>query len=58
MVACPSFAVDCLETLEEIAIGIKAQWFALGGTAFHYIPCLNQNEAFVQALIKIINAPE
>ena len=58
MVACPSFAVDCLETLEEIAIGIKAQWFALGGKAFHYIPCLNQNEAFVQALIKIINAPE
>lgn len=58
MIACPSFTVDCLETLEEIAIGIKAQWLDLGGSSFHYIPCLNQNEAFVEALAQMINAQE
>ena len=54
-VACPSFSVDCLETLEEIAIGLKEQWLKLGGKDFHYIPCLNQDEPFVEALINIIN---
>jgi protoporphyrin/coproporphyrin ferrochelatase len=49
MIACPSFTVDCLETLEEIAIGIKELWFELGGKSFHYIPCLNQNKSFVKA---------
>jgi len=57
-VACPSFSVDCLETLEEIAMGLKEQWLKLGGKDFHYIPCLNQDEAFVAALIHIMNEQE
>ncbi|MGD8326951.1 MAG: ferrochelatase, partial [Sphingomonadales bacterium] len=54
-VICPGFSADCLETLEEIAIGIKATFLEAGGEAFHYIPCLNSDEdhiAMLTALIK------
>lgn len=40
-VICPGFAVDCLETLEEIAIQGKKQFLTAGGMEFHYIPALN-----------------
>jgi ferrochelatase len=42
---CPGFVADCLETLEEIAIENKAAFLAAGGGEFHYIPCLNENDA-------------
>ena len=52
-VACPGFAVDCLETLEEIAI-VNAQAFrAAGGEALRYIPCLNADAAHAEALAAI-----
>lgn len=37
----PGFSVDCLETLEELAIRGKAQFEQAGGTDFAYLPCLN-----------------
>ncbi len=37
----PGFSVDCLETLEELAIRGKAQFIEAGGTDFAYLPCLN-----------------
>lgn len=40
-VICPGFAVDCLETLEEIAIQYKALYLKSGGEHFDYIPALN-----------------
>jgi ferrochelatase len=58
MVACPSFVSDCLETLEEIEIGIKATWYKLGGTEFKYIPCLNEDKAWIDAIVKLINVKE
>jgi len=49
-VACPGFAVDCLETLEEI-MELNAEAFhAAGGTALRYIPCLNASDAHADAL--------
>ena len=49
-VACPGFAVDCLETLEEIAM-LNAQAFrAAGGERLRYIPCLNAAPAHADAL--------
>ena len=43
-VACPGFAVDCLETLEEID-GLNRQIFTeAGGGEFRFIPCLNDRE--------------
>lgn len=44
-VICPGFAVDCLETLEEIAIQNQRVFLAAGGRSYNYIPCLNASEA-------------
>ena len=48
-VVCPGFAVDCLETLEEVGIGF-AEEFAHAGGALRYIPCLNDDARHVEAL--------
>ena len=40
----PTFSVDCLETLEEIAIQFKNDFFEAGGREFNYIPCLNDGD--------------
>ena len=49
-VACPGFAVDCLETLEEIAVENAHAFRAAGGDALRYIPCLNADDAHADAL--------
>lgn len=49
-VACPGFATDCLETLEEIAQEGKAAFLKAGGAEFHAIPCLNERPAWIAAL--------
>ena len=48
-VACPGFAVDCLETLEEIALQLAERVQSRGGT-LRYIPCLNATPAHAEAL--------
>lgn len=53
-VVCPGFAVDCLETLEEIAMENKAVFLAAGGGAYHYIPALNDSIAHAQSLAGLI----
>ena len=52
-VVCPSFVADCLETLEEIGLRMKEDWLAMGGESFVLIPCLNDSETWVEALIAI-----
>jgi protoporphyrin/coproporphyrin ferrochelatase len=49
-VACPGFAGDCLETLEEIALEAREAFLHSGGKEFRYVPCLNDDAAFIQAL--------
>jgi len=49
-VICPAFAVDCLETLEEMAIENKAEFINAGGEEYRFIACLNNNEAHINAL--------
>lgn len=49
-VVCPGFVADCLETLEEIAIECKAAFLSAGGREFRYIPCLNEDGAWISAL--------
>jgi len=53
-VACPGFAVDCLETLEEIAIENAAAFRAAGGEALRYLPALNADAAHADALAALI----
>ncbi|HMU63662.1 MAG: ferrochelatase [Nitrosomonas sp.] len=52
-VVCPGFVADCLETLEEIAIEGKKTFVEAGGNEFHYIPCLNEHPAWINALAQI-----
>jgi protoporphyrin/coproporphyrin ferrochelatase len=52
-VVCPGFVSDCLETLEEIAMEGKAIFIQAGGHEFHYIPCLNERDDWIQALTDI-----
>jgi len=42
-VACPGFAVDCLETLEEIALQNREFFIEAGGEDLRYIPALNDS---------------
>jgi ferrochelatase len=54
-VLCPGFAVDCLETLEEIAIRGHEQFIGAGGERLEYIPALNASPTHVlmlQAVVK------
>ncbi len=57
-VACPGFAVDCLETLEEIAVENAAAFRAAGGDSLRYIPCLNAGAAHAAALAALAQGEE
>jgi protoporphyrin/coproporphyrin ferrochelatase len=51
---CPGFAVDCLETLEEIAIENRDAFRRAGGQRFEYVPALNVSSAHSHALADLI----
>jgi len=53
-VVCPGFAVDCLETLEEIAMENKSLFMKFGGTSFRYILALNDSEAHINAIVNLL----
>ena len=57
-VACPGFAVDCLETLEEIAIENAGAFRDAGGHSLRYIPCLNAGDAHADALVALVAGNE
>jgi len=52
-VVCPGFVSDCVETLEEVAIGLRKSFLDAGGESFAYVPCLNAGEAGIGMLQKI-----
>lgn len=49
-VVCPGFAVDCLETLEEIAMQNREFFEEAGGEKLEYIPALNCSDAHVAVM--------
>ena len=53
-VVCPGFAADCLETLEEIAIGERARFEGAGGERLRYLPALNAAPAHTEALSTMV----
>jgi ferrochelatase len=53
-VICPGFAVDCLETLEEIAMENKSVFMESAGVNYRYIPALNDSEAHVNAITGLL----
>ena len=54
-VICPGFAIDCLETLHEIAVEACGLYLDSGGEDFHYIPALNTRREHIELLAEIIH---
>jgi len=53
-VIAPAFSADCIETLEEINEEIRESFEEAGGEHFTYIPCLNEDDAHMDALVEVI----
>ena len=53
-VVCPGFAVDCLETLEEIAMQNAELFHEAGGGELRYVPCLNDDALHADALAALV----
>ncbi|HAI81412.1 MAG TPA: ferrochelatase, partial [Chryseobacterium sp.] len=41
---------DCLETLEEISVEGREEFLHAGGENFHYIPCLNDEDRWIEVV--------
>jgi ferrochelatase len=54
-VVSPSFAVDCLETLQEVAIEYRDKFREFGGERLSLVPALNDDDRHVEALTGIID---
>lgn len=53
-VICPGFAVDCLETLHEIALENRDLYQQHHGKAFSYIPALNDSKWQVELILNLL----
>ena len=53
-VICPGFSIDCLETLEEIAIEGKKDFLNAGGEIFEYVPALNASNSHAELMVEKI----
>jgi ferrochelatase len=51
----PAFSADCIETLEEINEEIRESFEEAGGEEFTYIPCLNDDDAHIDALATVVS---
>ncbi|UAM98640.1 ferrochelatase [Polaribacter litorisediminis] len=51
----PAFVSDCLETLEEIAMEGEEDFMAAGGTHYKHIPCMNDNDDWVDVMVSWID---
>ena len=58
LLACPGFAADCLETLEEISQRLRESFRANGGEELRVVPCLNAHPAWVDALARLSARPQ
>lgn len=54
-VVTPAFVSDCLETLEEIGMEGKEEFIEAGGKNFYAVPCINDNDDWVDVLSQWIN---
>lgn len=54
VVLCPGFSIDCLETLEEIAVENRDVFLEAGGERYDYIPCLNDSDPHTRLMQKLV----
>ncbi|MGK7295628.1 MAG: ferrochelatase [Candidatus Wenzhouxiangella sp. M2_3B_020] len=52
-VVCPGFAVDCLETIDEIGVENREAFEEAGGEALEYIPALNAESDHARVLTEL-----
>ncbi|MDT8439060.1 MAG: ferrochelatase [Wenzhouxiangellaceae bacterium] len=52
-VVCPGFAVDCLETIDEIGLENRELFEESGGTRYEYIPALNAGADHARVLAEL-----
>jgi protoporphyrin/coproporphyrin ferrochelatase len=50
----PGFSADCVETLEEVAIGLDETFKHAGGANFTAVPCLNDSTLSIDMLEKLV----
>jgi ferrochelatase len=50
----PGFSADCVETLEEVAIGLDETFKHAGGANFSVVPCLNDSAESIDMLEKLV----
>jgi DNA-binding NarL/FixJ family response regulator len=53
-VACPGFAIDCLETIDEMGVEAAEIFHEAGGAELRYIPALNDSEQQVAMLAGLV----
>lgn len=51
----PAFVTDCIETLEELAIGVKETFEEHGGHYFHLAPCVNDDALWVDGFAEWVH---
>lgn len=54
-VIAPGFVSDCIETLEEIGIGLAETFQEHGGKSLTAVPCLNSSEGFIEVLQSLVS---
>ncbi|MFQ3280428.1 ferrochelatase, partial [Reinekea sp.] len=54
LVLTPGFVVDCLETLEEIAMEGKEVFEAAGGEQYDVLPCLNDSDEAMEMIRELV----
>ena len=62
-VACPNFAVDCLETYHDILVVMQSEWkrlrkaagFEESRSAFEYVPCLGASDRHVSVIHSVLD---
>lgn len=52
----PGFSADCLETLEEISEQNREFFMHAGGEKFEYIPALNDDDAHIEMMAKLVSS--
>ncbi|MFT4538715.1 MAG: ferrochelatase [Planctomycetota bacterium] len=58
LVALPAFTADCLETLEEVAIGVRDEFLAAGGEEMIVVESLNDSPVWVEAMASMVTGSQ
>jgi protoporphyrin/coproporphyrin ferrochelatase len=53
LIISPGFSSDCVETLEELAIGLQETFHENGGENFAVVPCLNDSAESIAMLTRL-----